>query len=379
MKAAENLKSGVLCVLFLITLWMPGLCAQYAEIVFDNLYTLVFRKNQMRRFQECMCHDAVSACILDYYTDRVLGEYFYEAGGTFEETQSSDVYGNITFLCSPGDFIRSNELVCVRLNDSFERCTRQENCLITHVDYFLNACDSKCINVAWSGYSVSFRNFTIHNLMFNDGTCWDPPTQTDSIVSTSTEPTQTSTATNQTRFNPNSSDDENITTVTAIAAVGWGLFLVMIAIFMYFFLCRNHNRLRKKETQSTMQMSENNENTNAVNTFNLQPPLSSPNISTAAATDGYEAPRTDAYDIPRIDAYDIPLTDSHDTPHTNAYDHVSPNNDEVNVYTVMEDTKPDDTQAVGQDVDATGLSGHSRQAADSRMKDNGQRTYVNII
>ncbi|GFN89671.1 hypothetical protein PoB_001617700 [Plakobranchus ocellatus] len=378
MKAAKDLKPGQFCLLFLITLWMPGLYAQYTEIVFDNLYTLVFRRNRMRNFQNCMCVDDVSECIFDYNTDTVLGEYFYEAFGTSWSTPLSDIHGNITFLCSPGGFTASDQVHCVRLKDSYERCTMQDNCLLTHVDYFQNACDSRCINVAWSGYSVSFRNFT-QNLMFNGGTCWDPPLRNDNMISTSTEPTQTTTAANQPLTNPNSNEEQDITTVTAIAAVGWGLFLVIVFIFIYFFFCRNHIRLKKEEEQPTMQMSQNNENNNAVNTFNVQPPLSSPNMSTAATTDGYETPHSDAYETPRTDAYDIPRTSAYDIPRTNAYDHVIPKNDEVNVYTVMEDTKSDGTQALGQDADVTGLSGRARQAADRSMKDNGQRTYVNIF
>ncbi|GFO00548.1 hypothetical protein PoB_002705300 [Plakobranchus ocellatus] len=395
MKAAKDLKPGLFCVLFFITLWMPGLCLHYAEIVFDNIYTLVFRSNRMRRFQECMCDDDVSECILDYITDREQGEYYYEAEGTSKRTLLSHIHGNITFLCSPGGFTPPDQTRCVRLRDSYERCTMQEHCLLTHVDYFQNSCDSKCINVAWSGYSVSFRNFRQNNLMFQDGTCWDPPPRDDNIISTSTEPTQTSTAANQPQSKPNSSDDEDITTVIAIAAVGWGLFLVMIGIFMYFFFCQNHIRLRKEQKQPTMQMSENNENTYEVNTFNVQPPLSSPNMSTAATnvgyetlrSDAYETPRSDAYETPRIHAYDIPRTDAYDIPHTRAYDipltntyeRVTPNNNEVNVYTVIEDTKPDDTQAVGQDANVTGLSGHARQADERRMIGNGKNSYVNII
>ncbi|GFN89668.1 hypothetical protein PoB_001617400 [Plakobranchus ocellatus] len=360
MAVTRLLKPGLFYALFLVTMWMPGLYAQqYAEIVFDNFYTLVFPGNRMRRLQECMCVNAVPACILDYKRDRRLGEYFYEAGGTTEETQSSGVYGNITFLCSPGDFIRSDKLVCVRLEDSYERCSMQENCLLTHVNFFQNACDSRCINVAWSGYSVSFRNFTNKQLMFKDGTCWDPPPQDDNIISTSTEPALSSSTTEIEAYNPNNNDDKDNDIEITVAAVGWGLLAIIIIIAVISFLVfRKKFRLTKKGQIPSMQNSRVIQNNYTPSNANGLSPQRS-YLTPSPAPQAYESPRAGAIDDETAEYMDL--------------------EDE---YMVIEDETLDVTKQslkVGQNGAVPVLNGHAPQIADKGHGDNGNHTRSEYV
>ncbi|GFN89667.1 hypothetical protein PoB_001617300 [Plakobranchus ocellatus] len=347
------LKPGLFWALFLLTLWIPGCDAQYAEVVFDNLYSLVFRQNGMRNFQECLCNSTVSVCILNYATDRMLGEYFYEAKGTESRITSrpSGVYGNITFLCSPGGFTPFDRLACVRLRDSYERCRLQENCLITHVDFFLKVCDSKCINVAWSGYSVSFRNFTQDNLMFQDGTCWDPPPQNDSIISTSTEPALSSSTAEITSSNPNNNEHKDNDTVVIVAAGGWGLLAIIIIIAVISFLIiRKKFRLIKKGQMPSMQNSRVIQNNYTPSNANGLSPQSS-YLTSSPAPQAYESPRASVIDGETAEYMDL--------------------EDE---YTVIEDETLDVTKQslkAGQNGAIPVLNGHALQAAEEGPGDDG--------
>ncbi|GFO00550.1 hypothetical protein PoB_002705500 [Plakobranchus ocellatus] len=342
------LKPGLFYALFLVTMWTPGLYAQYAEIQFDNFYILVFRKNAMRRFQECMCDDDVSECILDYITERELGEYYYEARGTSERTPLSDIHGNITFLCTPGGFIPPDQVRCVRLRNSYERCTRQENCLFTHIDFFQNSCDLKCINVAWSGYSLSFRNFT-QNLMFQDGTCWDPPPQDDNIISTSAEPVLTSSTAETTPYILNNDDDKNSDTEIIVAAVGWGVLAIIIIIAVISFLIlRTKFRLTKKVQIPSMQSSRVIQNNYTASNANGLSPQSS-YLTPSPAPQAYESPRASAIDDETAEYMDL--------------------EDE---YMVIEDETLDLTkQSLKVSQNGTGpvFNGHAPQVADQGHRD----------
>ncbi|GFS21354.1 hypothetical protein ElyMa_005080100 [Elysia marginata] len=228
--------------------------SRYAEIVFDNLYHLVFPKNKFLNYK---------------VPKNPRYGYEYRVNQTEAEVSDSGDYGNNTFLCRAGDMPLLQSFTCSRRKDSYQRCLKQENCRFVHFETKGNrGCDTPetCINVALSGYSVQFTNVTDNNVEFKDGACGEnsPLTTTTSPTSTTslpedtkppTSPTSTSSLPEATEPMLEKVSDSKDGPLIITAALGWAFFALTLAIIVSVYICRHRLRQEKQDQESILEKS----------------------------------------------------------------------------------------------------------------------------
>ena len=211
----------------------------------------------INRFQQCLCDEKNSICTVNYTMKQ--GDNYYTAASPDKESISSTAYGGLTYLCHPGVVEMFSSFTCYLLKGSYDRCNQQEHCRITHfqtTDLGKICEDHTCVNVAWSGYNVDFRNFT-NNTEFVDGACGNSTSSTiNEPTSSSVNETTSSSVTVQVSESTPSSPEpmhssvcEGEHSLLIIAAVGWTLFAVTIIIVLCVYVCRRWSFEEKlKET-----------------------------------------------------------------------------------------------------------------------------------
>ncbi|RUS74457.1 hypothetical protein EGW08_017773 [Elysia chlorotica] len=317
---------GVALLLLVLGSASPARCQPdqaVAEIVFDKLYHLVFSAQQLLQFQQCTCNPKTSECQIKYKEDATYGyEYGYRITGTKSEPARRQ--DNITFLCHAGDITQSSSFTCTSGHNSFERCSKQETCRFVHFNSVpISGCDSECVNLAWSGYNVDFRNVT-GGVQFDGGSCGAPsPSETQTTMDTAltTTPTTTTTSSGQappTAPTPQESDVSEDEAAVILAVVGWTLLAITVVVILSVFIYRRHvaQKSLKKEELSEKPAANSNASYGLSAVSPATGGLWRPQTDEIPRTDaeGYEIPRTDAegYEIPRTDAegYDISRTDT---------------------------------------------------------------------
>ena len=148
----------------------------------------------------------------------------------------------MTFLCYAVVYSPDNSFKCFRRRDNYERCSRQDRCRFVHFNggEVKNKCNSGCITVAWSGYSVDFRNFTGKDYAeFSDGACDGSDVETTVSSSlTTADPTSEAQVPSTAPMLDGLRESEDASLIV-IAAIGWALLaLTILIIIISAFICR---------------------------------------------------------------------------------------------------------------------------------------------